>query len=116
VLTAPGFLEQARARGEQLRGGLRDLAERHPVIAEVRGPGLMVGVELLRGGRPDAMRAAAVVRHCREVGRLLLMTAGSDSNVVRWMPPLIVSESEVASGLASFDAALAATASSAATA
>ena len=113
VLTAPGFLEQARARGEQLRAGLRELAKRHPVIAEVRGPGLMVGVELLSGGRPDAVRAAAVVTHCREVGRLLLMTAGSDSNVVRWMPPLIVSQSEVANGLASFDAALAATASSA---
>ncbi len=109
VLNAPGFLEQARARGERLRTGLRELAKRHPVIAEVRGPGLMVGVEFLSDGRPDATRAAAVVTHCREVGRLLLMTAGSDANVVRWMPPLIVSESEVASGLASFDDALTAT-------
>ncbi len=111
----PGFSSRPGRGASSSAPGCASSPKRHPVIAEVRGPGLMVGVEFLRDGRPDAVRAAAVVRHCREVGRLLLMTAGSDANVVRWMPPLIVSESEVASGLTAFDAALAATASSAAT-
>jgi 4-aminobutyrate aminotransferase len=106
VLSAPGFLEQARARGDQLRAGLGALAARHQTIAEVRGPGLMVGVELMAGGRPDPARAGAVVSHCRENGQLLLMTAGSDANVVRWMPPLVVTAEEIDRGVAAFDAAL----------
>ncbi len=47
----------------------------------------MVGVELLTDGRPDAALAGSLVTHCRDVGKVLLMTAGSDANVVRWMPP-----------------------------
>ena len=54
VLTAPGFLDQVKARGEQLRAGLRALAAQHPVIADVRGPGLMVAAEFRD---PDTGRA-----------------------------------------------------------
>jgi 4-aminobutyrate aminotransferase len=107
VLTAPGFLDAARARGEQLRARLGALAQHHDAIAEVRGPGLMVGVELLTDGRPDAALAGALVTHCREVGKVLLMTAGSNANVVRWMPPLVVTEPEIETGVEAFAAALA---------
>ena len=82
------------------------MAGRDQTIAEVRGPGLMVGVELMTDGRPDPLRAAALVTHCREDGHLLLMTAGSDGNVVRWMPPLVVSEPEIDRALEAFEAAL----------
>ena len=77
----------------------------------MRGPGLMVGCELVddRSG-PDAGRVAAVVAHCRDEGRLLLMNAGTAGNVVRWMPPLVVTEPEIDRALAAFAAALAATA------
>jgi 4-aminobutyrate aminotransferase len=102
VLTADGFLAAVRARGEQLRAGLLALAERHPVIAEVRGPGLMVGIELM----DDAVRTSAVITHCREQSRVLLMSAGSDGNVVRFMPPLVVTESEAEEALAALRAAL----------
>jgi 4-aminobutyrate aminotransferase len=111
VLTAPGLLDAVEARGEQLRAALRSLASTHPTIGDVRGPGLMVGCELVdAAGAPDATRAAAVIGHCREEGRLLLMNAGTDGNVVRWMPPLVVSERELERGIAAFAAALAATA------
>ncbi len=111
VLTAPGFLEHVNARGDQLRAGVRTLAAEHPTIGDVRGPGLMVGTEFVdAAGRPDAPRVAAVVAHCREEGRLLLMNAGTAGNVLRWMPPLVVSEAEIDQALAAFGAALTATA------
>jgi 4-aminobutyrate aminotransferase-like enzyme len=111
VLTAPGFLDNVNARGEQLRAGLRELAGEHPVLADIRGPGLMVGCELLDEHRePEAARVGAVLAHCMQEGRLLLMSAGTDGNVIRWMPPLVVSEAEIAVGLDAFAKALAATA------
>jgi 4-aminobutyrate aminotransferase len=111
VLTGPGFLDHVIARGEQLRSGLARLAVEHPAIGEVRGPGLMVGCELVDAtGAPDAARVAAVTAHCRDHGHLLLMNAGTAGNVARWMPPLVVGEAEIDQALAAFAAALAATA------
>jgi len=112
VLTAPGFLEEVRARGEQLRAGLREVAAEHPVIADVRGPGLMVAAEFRdhATGRPDAARTAAVIAHCREHSNLLLMNAGTWGNVIRFMPPLVVTEAEMDEAIAAVADAVAATA------
>ena len=111
VLTAPGFMDNVNARGEQLRTGLRALAVQHPTIGDVRGPGLMVGCEFFdASGQPDPERVGAVTIHCREVGRLLLMNAGTAGNVLRWMPPLVVTEAEINGALLAFGAALTATA------
>lgn len=104
VLTEPGFLDGVQARGEQLRAGLRALAEEDPGIVDVRGPGLMVACEL-----SDAGRVAAVLRHCLDDGHLILMNAGTFGTVVRWMPPLVVSAAEVDTALGAFGKALAAT-------
>ena len=112
VLTADGFLDAVDARGEQLRAGLSTLADAHPVIADVRGPGLMVAIEFRDPvtGEPDAARTAAVIAHCREQSRVLLMNAGTWGNVIRFMPPLVISEDEVALVLDAVGAAMAATA------
>jgi len=104
VLTEPGFLDSVLARGDQLRAGLRALAAEDPGIVDVRGPGLMVASELT-----DPARVAAVLRHCLDEGRLILMSAGTFGTVIRWMPPLVVSEAEIDAGLAAFAKALAAT-------
>jgi 4-aminobutyrate aminotransferase len=104
VLTAPGFLDAVQARGDQLRAGLRALADEDGGIVDVRGPGLMVASEL-----GDAARVAAVLRHCLDDGHLILMNAGTSGNVIRWMPPLVVSEDEIDRALAAFAKALAAT-------
>ncbi|MGZ4711635.1 MAG: aspartate aminotransferase family protein [Acidimicrobiia bacterium] len=110
VLTAPGFLADVEARGTQLRAGLRAHLDAHGVTADVRGPGLMVGCELVTSdGAPDAARVAVVAAHCRDDGRVLLMNAGTAGNVLRWMPPLVVSEAEIETGIAAFGAALGAT-------
>jgi 4-aminobutyrate aminotransferase-like enzyme len=111
VLTEEGFMDNVVARGDQLRDGLRRRLDDAGVPADVRGPGLMVGCELMTAdGAPDAARVAAVAAHCRDEGRLLLMNAGTDGNVLRWMPPLVVSETEIGHALDAFGAALAATA------
>ena len=112
VLTEPGFLDEVQARGEQLRGGLAALAAAHPVIADVRGPGLMVALEFRDPvtRAPDAERTAAVIAHARAHGHLLLMNAGTWGNVVRFMPPLVVSEDVMAQAVSTVAAAIVATA------
>jgi 4-aminobutyrate aminotransferase len=111
VLTEDGFLDAVNARGDQLRAGLAKVAARHPVLADVRGPGLMVGCELLTDDRqPMSPRVAEVLAHCRDEGHLLLMSAGTDGNVIRWMPPLVVTEAEIDHALEAFTAAFDATA------
>ena len=112
VLTADGFLDNVNARGDQLRDGLRKLAAEHAVIADVRGPGLMVAAEFRdpATGAPDGARVAAVLAHCRDESHLLLMNAGSYANVIRFMPPLVVTEAEMSRALDALGAALLATA------
>ena len=108
VIDAPGFLDDVRAKGARLTAALRGVADEHPSLGEVRGPGLMVGCEIVDGaGRPDAGRAGAITRHCVDPGRVLFMTAGSFGNVVRWIPPLIATDDELDRGVAAFAAALA---------
>jgi len=111
VLTEHGFLDSVNARGEQLRAGLDRLADKYPVIADVRGPGLMVAMEFRdpATGAPDAARTAAVIAHAREHAKVLLMNAGTWGNVIRFMPPLVVSEVEIDLVLDALSTAVAAT-------
>jgi 4-aminobutyrate aminotransferase len=101
VLTEPGFLDNVVERGEQLMDGLRRLQAAHPRILDVRGIGLMVGVQL-----DDAALVAATQAHCVREGKLLLMNAGTDGSTIRWMPPLTVSADEIDLGLGAFGRAL----------
>ena len=112
VITGPGFLDDVVARGDELRDGLGAVAARHDVIADVRGPGLMVALELCDpvSGAPATARTAAVIAHCRDHSRLLLMNAGTHGNVIRFMAPLIVSEHEIELAVAAVGAAFDATA------
>jgi 4-aminobutyrate aminotransferase len=105
LMEEPAFLANVVARGDQLREGLGALQHDHDVIVQVRGLGLMNGVEFA-----DAARVAAVTRHCLDEGHLILMNAGTYARTLRWMPPLIVNEFEIDQALAAFRAALQATA------
>jgi 4-aminobutyrate aminotransferase len=104
-----GLVENAAQMGELLLDGLRDLQGRHPAIGDVRGLGLMVGVEFSRpDGSPDSERVKAILDHC-QADRLLLLNCGTYSNVIRWIPPLIVNEDQIRQGLEIFGQALEAT-------
>jgi 4-aminobutyrate aminotransferase len=101
-----GMLENAATRGAQLMAGLGQLREEHERIGDVRGLGLMVGVEFTAmDGSPDKPTAKAVVHHCLDDG-LLLLTCGPWDNTVRFIPPLMVGPEEVRKGLEVFGRAL----------
>jgi len=102
------LVANARARGAQLTGGLRELMADHPGIGDVRGPGLMIGVEFVtdRATRePDGATAEAVANRAADAG-LLLLTCGLQHQVIRWIPPLDVTVAEVEEALAVFEVAL----------
>ncbi|MGH9042606.1 MAG: aspartate aminotransferase family protein [Acidimicrobiia bacterium] len=108
VLSEPGFLDGVAARGRQLTEGLAELTAGDPGVAEVRGLGLMVAVEFAHPGTgsPDGARVAAITEHCLREGHLILMNAGTYGQVIRWMPPLVVTPSEIDEAVRVFGAAL----------
>jgi len=105
VMSEPGFLDNVRARGNQLRDALSELKELDPELRQVRGPGLMVATSF-----ENPARVPAILEHCLRDGRLILMNAGTYGNVIRWMPPLVVTADEVDEATGAFTAAMKATA------
>jgi 4-aminobutyrate aminotransferase/(S)-3-amino-2-methylpropionate transaminase len=79
---------------------LEELAAADPGIGDVRGRGAMLAVELVRPGtiEPDAARTASVAKACHAAG-LLVLTCGTYSNVLRFLPPLVISDDELNRGL-----------------
>ena len=104
VLTADGFLDNVNARAEQLTTELERMAADHPAIIDIRGLGLMVGVEF-----SSPQRVAAIIAVARTNG-LLLLNAGTYGGVIRFMPPLVVTEAEMSEAINAFEKALIATA------
>ncbi|MBA2769692.1 MAG: 4-aminobutyrate--2-oxoglutarate transaminase [Sporichthyaceae bacterium] len=99
---------RARRIGEVMTSQLREIAASHDVVAEVRGRGAMVAVELTRPGSlsPDAATTAAVAKACHAEG-VVVLTAGTDGNVLRFLPPLVIPDHLLAEGLAVVDKAFA---------
>jgi acetylornithine/N-succinyldiaminopimelate aminotransferase len=98
VMLAPGFFDQVKKIGLLFKQRLAEIKDRYPaLIAEVRGEGLLVGLRALVPASElvDALRAE----------KMLAVAAGD--NVVRLLPPLIVSEAEIAEGIARLDRACA---------
>jgi 4-aminobutyrate aminotransferase len=101
------YMANAAARGLELTRGLTLLAGRHPSVKEVRGLGLMVGVEVQDGGEPAPALRDRVVDEAFRRGLLLLPCGAS---TVRFCPPLCLTARQVQIGLTLFDAALSAAA------
>ena len=98
--------ENARVRGEQLINRLRRAQLDFPVIGDVRGLGLMIGVEFRTLERkPDKVTTKSVVAECFN-RKLMLLTCGTYDNVIRWIPPLIVTKNEIEEGVDIFIDAL----------
>ena len=109
TIAEEGLVANAAARGAELTAGLQAIAAGDARIGDVRGPGLMIGVEFVldrETREPDGAIGDALIARCADLG-LLLLTCGRFHNVIRWIPPLDVSSAEIQEGLAIFRSALA---------
>ena len=105
-----GLVDNAARMGQVLLEGLRAVQRRHPVLGDVRGLGLMAAAEFtLPDGSPATDLAKEVIGRCL-ADRLMLLNCGTYSNVVRWIPPLIVTADQIEAALGVFEGALAASA------
>lgn len=104
-----GLVERAREIGVLLRERLTGLASNDPRIGDVRGRGAMVAIELVDPltGDPDAALTSRVAAACHAAGAVVL-TAGTYGNVIRFLPPLTISDDLLHTGLDIVAAALAA--------
>ncbi len=110
VLQEEKLVENSAKLGKKLLERLNALKEKFPHIGDVRGLGLMVGVEFVVPGRrtPDKKKAKAIQKYCLDEG-LILLTCGIDDNVIRWIPPLVIDENHLDEALSIFEHALSVT-------
>lgn len=108
VIAEEKLVDNAAEQGRRLADGLRKVAAEHPVIGDVRGLGLMQAGEFTGpDGAPDPATAARAQREACERG-LLLLTCGPHANVVRMIPPLVVTAEQVDQAVALWADAVAA--------
>jgi 4-aminobutyrate aminotransferase/(S)-3-amino-2-methylpropionate transaminase len=102
------LVARAKHIGEILGSSLRELTKKYPVIGEVRGRGAMQAIELVEPGTKNPNTAAmnAVVKYCQSQG-VLILTAGTYSNVVRFLPPLVITDELLKDALSVLDDAFA---------
>ena len=108
TIESEGLVANAAARGAELTAGLNRLKAEDERIGDVRGPGLMVGVEFVTDRRTKVADGALVdrlVARSADLG-LLVLSCGAEHQVVRWIPPLDASRAEIAEGLEIFGEAL----------
>jgi acetylornithine/succinyldiaminopimelate/putrescine aminotransferase len=120
VLDEERLIERAATTGEKLLKGLAALQERYEMIAEVRGRGLMIGIEF-RAPRSLGLRAAWTAAETAQKGlfaqfvvmalmrdhRILTQVSGPDVNIIKLLPPLIVGDEEVEIIVSAFEAVMA---------
>jgi 4-aminobutyrate aminotransferase-like enzyme len=108
VLRDERLPERAVRVGARLEEGLRTLAARHPIVGDVRGLGLFLGIELVLdpiARTPAPRHAAYVVERMKDHG-ILLSTDGPDHNVIKMKPPLVFSEEDADRAVRAYDRVL----------
>ncbi|HSA83040.1 MAG TPA: aminotransferase class III-fold pyridoxal phosphate-dependent enzyme, partial [Geminicoccaceae bacterium] len=108
TIMAEKLMDNATARGEELVQGLRQLANKQPVIGDVRGRGLVIGVDLVydrQSKEPAGRFCAKVAYRARELGAAVFYV-GQHSNVLELTPPITLSSAEAQEGLQILDQAL----------
>lgn len=99
VIEGEGLLDHAASVGESALGRLHEMKKRSSRIGDVRGLGLMIGIEFVDAeGGPDTAGLKKILSYCLERG-LVLLECGVDKNIIRLAPPLPVTGGEIAAGL-----------------
>jgi len=105
VIENEGLLDKSRALGARALQRLREMQRRHPLVADTRGIGLLLGIELGRDGRPALQEAEQVMYRCLARGLSFKIGQG---NVLALSPPLVIAPEELDQALDIIDAALSA--------
>jgi 4-aminobutyrate aminotransferase len=99
VIEGEGLLGNAAAVGDYALRRLLKIKETHRCIGDVRGLGLMIGIEFVKDGmEPDSEGLKKIIGYCAQKG-LILLECGVDRNIIRFAPPLVVTTEEVQRGL-----------------
>jgi alanine-glyoxylate transaminase/(R)-3-amino-2-methylpropionate-pyruvate transaminase len=109
VIEREGLQANSLKIGSHLRSGFEKLAAKHSLIGDIRGLGLMLGIELVRDRKakePAKDECAAVFEACKDMG-LLIGKGGFTGNTLRIKPPMIFSTTDADFMLAVLDEALA---------
>lgn len=93
IIESEKLVERARHLEQILFTSLREIAAKHPEIGDIRGRGAMVAIELVKAGTkdPNPELMAKVIKYCQSKG-VLILTAGSYGNVIRFLPPLVITD------------------------
>lgn len=108
IIQEENYLEKAEKLGAQLKKNLESLKEDHKIIGDVRGQGMMLGIELVRDRatkEPATQEILQVMEVCREKG-LLIGKGGLDNNVIRLQPPLELTAEQIDESYSILDEAL----------
>jgi alanine-glyoxylate transaminase / (R)-3-amino-2-methylpropionate-pyruvate transaminase len=109
IIDEDGLQENSRVIGARLKKGLQRLQKSHELIGDVRGMGLMLGVELVRDRatkEPAKAETAEILEATRELG-VLIGKGGLDGNTLRIKPPMCITADDVDFALEVFDQAFA---------
>jgi 4-aminobutyrate aminotransferase/(S)-3-amino-2-methylpropionate transaminase len=108
TMAAEDLAGRARRIGDLMLPRLRKLADTYPVIADVRGRGAMIAIELAEAGslEPAPAVAGQVARACHAAG-LVVLTCGTFGNVLRFLPPLVIGEDLLEEGMSILEDAFA---------
>ncbi|ETK35692.1 4-aminobutyrate--2-oxoglutarate transaminase [Microbispora sp. ATCC PTA-5024] len=99
------LVERARHIGEIMLARLEALKERYPIVGDVRGRGAMVAIELVKPGTKEPVPAGPIAARCHAEG-LLVLTAGTYGNVLRFLPPLVMPDHLLEEGLSILERAI----------
>jgi 4-aminobutyrate aminotransferase/(S)-3-amino-2-methylpropionate transaminase len=102
VMEEENLVDKSELLGQKFEAKLIELAEKHEFVGEIRRLGAMVAVELVEdraGKKPNKTKTAEIIKYANENG-LLLLAAGLKSNVIRFLAPFVITDEELAKGLA----------------
>ncbi len=102
VIKEENLVEKAELMGQKIEVKLQELAKEHEEIGDIRRLGAMVACEIVedrQSKRPNKAKTSEIAKYANDNG-LLLLTAGIKSNVIRFLAPLVITDDELAKGLA----------------